>query len=696
MSERTTAAQPKALSGGSSSRSAGLQRQCACGTHTPSGGECAECGRKKFGLQRKIMIGPSNDPLEREADQVAEQVMSASPNVSAGVASKPMRIQRFSEASAVAGGTASPASADRVLGGAGRPLEPSLRNDMEHRFGRDFSQVRVHTGRAAEQSAQGIDAVAYTYGHDIVFGAGQYSPSTAEGRRLLAHELTHVVQQSGATDLTIQRQSKRGQSSFRGQSSRPASRGAAIVEDGQPVATGQMHRSEFLRRARESLIEAADAEFRSIGRSARGCPYILRTIERYASRPVSSLMRLIQAFAHPPAGADASALLRVLAERTRTVARGISARQSPRAQAKTERGNATLQPHDPLSVRGQLGTGRALDDDTRGKMESSFGKSFASVRVHEDATAARFNAALGARAFTIGQNIAFAAGEYRPGTQAGDALIAHELAHTVQQGSGAAQTRSGAEDQYLEQQAEDAAMAVAGHGHGAIPSDLGTSGISIQRLPAVLAGAIVVAEATPEVVVVAEVATVSTEVVVVDGALVATADVAAPALIEATAPVAVEAVTPAALETTAAATSSSSALTSGTVLATAGAATTLSSDSPANEEQDRQRGCFEKNPTALPCEEEIDIEERVQEFIMRQGYGYESLGNCYPMSSVASIYACNGAPGESWHCDVDPYSDPISRTTKPGGVVSIFSCLCCRTDGQTGFEWRGQHWSPGS
>ncbi len=68
---------------------------------------------------------------------------------------------------------------------------------MEQRFAYDFSQVRVHPGAAAEQSAQDVNANAYTVGHDIMFATGRFAPETHQGRRLIAHELTHVVQQSG-------------------------------------------------------------------------------------------------------------------------------------------------------------------------------------------------------------------------------------------------------------------------------------------------------------------------------------------------------------------------------------------------------------------------------------------------------------------------------------------------------------------
>jgi hypothetical protein len=66
---------------------------------------------------------------------------------------------------------------------------------MESRFGKDFSRVRVHADAQAAKSAQEVNALAYTVGHDIVFGAGRYSPGTSSGQHLLAHELTHVVQQ---------------------------------------------------------------------------------------------------------------------------------------------------------------------------------------------------------------------------------------------------------------------------------------------------------------------------------------------------------------------------------------------------------------------------------------------------------------------------------------------------------------------
>jgi hypothetical protein len=178
-----------------------LQRKCACGNHTLAGGEeCAECAKKKTGLQRKIIIGASNDPLEQEADRVADRVMTASAH--SAVTGTPLHIQR---ATGQAAGQmdAVPASINNVLASSGKPLEPTLRRDMEQRFGYDFSRVRVHSGADADQSAREVDANAYTVGHDIIFGAGRFAPSTHEGRGLIAHELTHVVQQSDADGIRV-------------------------------------------------------------------------------------------------------------------------------------------------------------------------------------------------------------------------------------------------------------------------------------------------------------------------------------------------------------------------------------------------------------------------------------------------------------------------------------------------------------
>ena len=90
----------------------------------------------------------------------------------------------------------------------GQPLPESMRAYFEPRFVYDFSEVRIHTDNQASRSAQAMNAVAYTVGTDIVFARGEYAPATSAGKRLLAHELAHVVQQEAAGTSAIQAQVK--------------------------------------------------------------------------------------------------------------------------------------------------------------------------------------------------------------------------------------------------------------------------------------------------------------------------------------------------------------------------------------------------------------------------------------------------------------------------------------------------------
>lgn len=175
-----------------------IRRKCACGGGAPLSSECEECGSGlSHVMQRKLAVGTADHPLEREAEATADQVMMALGHQALGVL--PPRIQRFVGPGIGEPEGWAPKSVDRALAAPGRPLDPVLRRDMEPRFGYDFSRVRIHDNAAAHRSAQEVNADAYTVGSDIVFGAGRYSPASLQGRRLLAHELTHVIQQTGGS-----------------------------------------------------------------------------------------------------------------------------------------------------------------------------------------------------------------------------------------------------------------------------------------------------------------------------------------------------------------------------------------------------------------------------------------------------------------------------------------------------------------
>ena len=152
--------------------------------------------------QAKLVIGPPGDGYEGEADRVAGQVTrlpavrrqqradTRASGVRAGPDPQPPRTRAL-----VPGG---PKRGMPAAGAAGMPLPGPLKEEFEAAFGADFGAVRVHAGDQAAQLSRGLQAQAFTHGPDVFFGAGRYAPGTAAGRRLLAHELTHVVQQGGA------------------------------------------------------------------------------------------------------------------------------------------------------------------------------------------------------------------------------------------------------------------------------------------------------------------------------------------------------------------------------------------------------------------------------------------------------------------------------------------------------------------
>lgn len=134
-------------------------------------------------IQTNLAINEPGDEYEQEADRVAEQVMRMpEPQLQRF----PAHQSRFSEP---------PPIVHEVLTSPGQPLDSATSTFMESRFGHGFSQVRVHTDSRAAQLAQSLNAQAFAVGRDVVFGAGQYAPQTFEGKRLIAHELTHVLQQ---------------------------------------------------------------------------------------------------------------------------------------------------------------------------------------------------------------------------------------------------------------------------------------------------------------------------------------------------------------------------------------------------------------------------------------------------------------------------------------------------------------------
>lgn len=149
-------------------------------------------------VQTRLEVGSASDAHEKEADRVANEIIGTPgltyPNSAAHPSIHTSRGQ-LASAAAPAAQIAPAVDVGAALQAPGHSLDPHTRAFTESRFGHDFSGVRVHTDAAAAASASSMNARAYTVGRDIVFASGEYAP-TAQGGRLLAHELAHVVQQS--------------------------------------------------------------------------------------------------------------------------------------------------------------------------------------------------------------------------------------------------------------------------------------------------------------------------------------------------------------------------------------------------------------------------------------------------------------------------------------------------------------------
>ena len=463
-------------------------------------------------FQPKLRIGPPGDAYEREADRVADAVLyesDAPVSVSAASGAGVQRQCHCQDEEEVvqrkchcqdeeelvqpkANGDAprsAPGFESRVeaLRGSGRPLPADVRSFFEPRFGHDFGAVRVHTGAGASEAADAVRARAFTVGNDVVFGGSEWSPRTDAGKRLIAHELTHVVQQTplvarrkpvvqrsldaaeatGTDAGTIPEQ--QGPEAAPGASPEPAAAApapeagpaarapaAAVVvdDDTREVGTGQMKKREFLTRLRSAVMESAEAALSDKSRIEQARSFVDSRIADYEGKDAEELNRDLSRLIPDERPTTADGYISAIAQRVRT---GVATWERtgeipPEVSQFTDaapgaggllaslggmffkaRPGGPRNAESPQAVSARLGVGRPLDGAIRSRMESAFGRSFAGVQVHDDATAAGLSSRFNARAFTIGRHVAFGAGEYRPGTIAGDALMAHELAHVAQQ-----------------------------------------------------------------------------------------------------------------------------------------------------------------------------------------------------------------------------------------------------------------------
>jgi hypothetical protein len=214
VSEQADTAKKPSLRGGFPDRDPlNLSPEHATGPQT-AGNQAVQRLFHAGAIQAKLGISQPGDPDELEADRIAEQVMrmpeagGAIPCATCAAGDQPClkcsgtpKIQRTARDSS--GGIAVSENPLRHLG-SGQPLDRSTRSFFEPRLGTDLSHVRIHTDNSAAESARTIQARAFTAGRNVVFGAGEYNPDGQEGKRLLAHELAHTIQQGAGSHARYQ------------------------------------------------------------------------------------------------------------------------------------------------------------------------------------------------------------------------------------------------------------------------------------------------------------------------------------------------------------------------------------------------------------------------------------------------------------------------------------------------------------
>lgn len=341
-------------------------------------------GNREFAGLFRETVGPRNDSFEREADEAARTIASAGSARGFGLSSSPGGIQRQCA-------------------------------ECEHEEEEKIRRAPKDEA-APETAAAAPEAVA--------------APEAAVAP---AHEEAPAAQPEAAAGPSL------------------------LVEDADTAGPGQMGKTQFLTALRAEVTAAADAALAGTGQTSEGCPWIDYWLGYYADQSASHLERALRKYAPEAAGAEsASDYFAAVTARTRRsvliwsttgevtgVPEGVPGGGSEAGAAsvlskaggmffKARPGGPTNA--NPASVRDQLGSGGPLPGSVRSRMESAFGSNFGGVRLHTDGKAAQLSDQLNARAFTVGEHVAFGPGEYHPGTIAGDALMAHELAHVVQQG----------------------------------------------------------------------------------------------------------------------------------------------------------------------------------------------------------------------------------------------------------------------
>lgn len=490
-----------------------LRRKCACGSSAGLTGTCKDCDENRLRVQRRALSSSMpfcpthvvSDVLSEEGQDLDESTRMFM-ETELGHDFRRVRVHtnaRASESARAVNALAYTVGTDIVFAsGSYQPNTHAGRHLIAHELVHTLQQnsqprgqqAKLEIGEENDEFEGEADRIADQVMRRSFTGAVPLPPPP----QLPKSSIAPLIQRTPADAAAVQ--PERDESS---ESATPIPN-LIVDDDAAELGPGQMRKTQFLDELRTAACTAADAELQRVGRSTEACPYIARAFERYRTFEPPRLERGLRRYAPEAAGAtSASQYINAVGARVgRAVGvwattgeitdvpeelrgefgmmgflsgigsvvgglfGGIGRALGGIGQLffKARAGGARDKDVDPEEIKSHLGSGQALDARLKSRMEGAFGHDFSRVRVHANTQAAVLTSSLNARAFTVGTDVGFAAGEYKPGTLIGDALIAHELAHVVQQGDSTRNTaapmkkETGANSDVLEQDADESAV----------------------------------------------------------------------------------------------------------------------------------------------------------------------------------------------------------------------------------------------
>ncbi len=555
MSEQATAvAQPQKITAPTATNKQTerlLRRKCACGGSAGLTGACKECDENRLRVQRRALSPamPScpthvvNDVLAEEGQYLDESTRTFMES-QLGHDFRRVRVHtnaRASESARAVNALAYTVGADVVFAsGQYQPHTNSGRHLIAHELVHTLQQrsqprgqqAKLEIGEEGDELEREADRLADQVMRRSFSGATP--PLQPPPPQLPTATVSPLVQRQtadSAASVAPERETS--------DTTAPQTIGLIVEDDAAGLGPGQMRKSQFLEQLRAAACTAADAELRRVGRSTEACPYIARAFERYRTYTSQRLERGLRRYAPEAAGATSaqqyidavgarvgravgvwattgeitdvpdelqgefgmmgffgglgglfSSIGSVVGGLFGGIGRALGG--IGRLFFKARAGGAHDEDVEGAEVKAQLGAGQTLDSQVKSRMEGAFGHDFSRVRVHASADAATLTSSLNARAFTVGSDIGFAAGEYKPGTLVGDALIAHELAHVVQQGDSVSsdappmKKESTANSDLLEEDADESAVGAVASIWGGVKH--GLTRFSRQAMPRLKSG----------------------------------------------------------------------------------------------------------------------------------------------------------------------------------------------------------------